>query len=262
MLRTSVQLPVTSDRGVGGVTPLGRGDRRQISGGSLVSDVTGRLQSFVLLPGAVSTVHLPAVPVGVRTVDVVILLILDPAVDGILLLGDEPVRDEHGGEGVWCEVEPVHVLILHQSVAHLAALEPEAAQEVLLVVQGQAGGLQHYPGALVEAGRALEHLAVSGPIVVHAVAVLVGVNQVPGAHHVVLGVVTVGAQGAVDVSPAILEYLMTPLPELLTRRVDTAIILVLTRDDLHNHSRGRGTKYQKYKQKHEMLQHDGESKDA
>ena len=153
------------------------------------------------------------------------------------------MRDEHSGEGVRGEVEPVHVLILHQGVAHLAALEPEAAQEVLLVVQGQPGGLQHDPGALVETWRALEHLAVSGPVVVHAVAILVSIHEVPGAHHVVLGVVTVRAQGAVDVSPAVLEYLVTPLPELLTRRVDPAIILVLTRDDLYNNSRGGDTKY-------------------
>ena len=66
--------------------------------------------------------------------------------------------DEHRGEGVWGQVEPVHVLILHQGVAHLAALEPEAAQEVLLVVQGQAGGLEHHPGTLVKTRRPLEHL--------------------------------------------------------------------------------------------------------
>ena len=165
---------VTSDRGVGGVTPLGRGDRRQVGGGSLVADVTGRRQSFVLLPGPVPAVHLPAVPVGVGAVDVVIplekyiqssstvlffvLLILYTAVDWVLLLGDEPVGNEHRGEGVWGEVEPVHVLILHQGVAHLAALESEAAQEVLLVVQGQAGGLEHHSGTLVKTRRPLEYL--------------------------------------------------------------------------------------------------------
>ena len=74
MLRTSVQLPVTSDRGVGGVTPLGGGDGRQVGGSGLVTDVTGRLQCFVLLPGPVATVHLPAIPIGVGAVDVVIPL--------------------------------------------------------------------------------------------------------------------------------------------------------------------------------------------
>ena len=67
-------VPVTSNRGVGGVTPLGGGDGRQVGGGGLVADVTGRLQCFVLLPGPMAAVHLPSVPVGVWAVDVVIPL--------------------------------------------------------------------------------------------------------------------------------------------------------------------------------------------
>ena len=66
--------------------------------------------------------------------------------------------DEHRREGVRGEVEPVHVLILHKGVAHLAALQPEAAQQVLLVVQRKPGGLEKYSRALIETRRLLEHL--------------------------------------------------------------------------------------------------------
>ena len=65
--------------------------------------------------------------------------------------------DEHRGEGVGGEVESVHVLINRQGVAHLCALQPEAAQQVLLVVQGEPGGLQHHSRAQIETRR-IEHL--------------------------------------------------------------------------------------------------------
>ena len=71
-----------------------------------------------------------------------------------------------------------------------------------------------------------------------------------------LDVVTIIAQGAVDVPPAVLQYLMTPLAILLTRGVNAAVVLVLAGDDLHNNSRGRGAIHQEYEQKHKMLQHD------
>ena len=64
---------------------------------------------------------------------------------------------------------------------------------------------------------------------------------------------TIGAQGAVDVPPTVLEDLVTPGPVLLTRGVDTAVILVLASDDLYHDSRGRGAICQEYEQKHKML---------
>ena len=71
-----------------------------------------------------------------------------------------------------------------------------------------------------------------------------------------LDVVTIGAQGAVDVPPAVLQDLVTPLAVLLTRGINAAIVLVLASEDLHHNSRGRGAIHQEYEQKHEMLQHD------
>ena len=50
------------------------------------------------------------VPV-VGTVDVVVLLVLDAAADGVLGLADQPVRDEQRREGVRGEVEPAQVLL-------------------------------------------------------------------------------------------------------------------------------------------------------
>ena len=47
----------------------------------------------------------PCAPV-VGTVDVVVLLVLDAAADGVLGLADQPVRDEQRREGVRGEVEP------------------------------------------------------------------------------------------------------------------------------------------------------------
>ena len=71
-----------------------------------------------------------------------------------------------------------------------------------------------------------------------------------------LDVVTIIAQGAVDVPPAVLQDLVTALAVLLTRGVNAAVVLMLARDDLHNNSRGRDAIHQEYEQKHEMLQHD------
>ena len=67
---------------------------------------------------------------------------------------------------------------------------------------------------------------------------------------------TIIAQGAVDVPPAVLQDLVTALAVLLTRGVNAAVVLVLAGDDLHHNSRGRGAIHQEYEQKHEMLHHD------
>ena len=68
-----------------------------------------------------------------------------------------------------------------------------------------------------------------------------------------LDVVTVIAQGAVDVPSAVLEDLVTALAVLFTRGVNPAVVLMLAGDDLHNNSRGRDAIHQQYEQKHEML---------
>ena len=55
-----------------------------------------------------------SVPSGVPvvgTVDVVVLLVLDAAADGVLGLADQPVRDEQRREGVRREVEPAQLLL-------------------------------------------------------------------------------------------------------------------------------------------------------
>ena len=63
------------------------------------------------------------------------------------------------------------------------------------------------PGHLVQAGGVLEHLAVGGLVVLHAVSVLVGEHEVAGALHVVLQVAAVTLQAAVDVAVAVLQDL-------------------------------------------------------
>ena len=70
--------------------------------------------------------------------------------------------------------------------------------------QGQGG---YCPCHLVQAGRVLEHLAVGGLVVLHAVSVLVGEHEVAGALHVVLQVAPVPLQAAVDVAAAVLQDL-------------------------------------------------------
>ena len=63
------------------------------------------------------------------------------------------------------------------------------------------------PGHLVQAGGVLEHLAVGGLVILHAVSVLVGEHKVPWALHVVLQVAAVPLQAAVDVAAAVLQDL-------------------------------------------------------
>ena len=62
-------------------------------------------QKYLNVPSVVLSV-----PV-VGTVDVVVLLVLDAAADGVLGLADQPVRDEQRREGVRGEVEPAQVLL-------------------------------------------------------------------------------------------------------------------------------------------------------
>ena len=44
------------------------------------------------------------------------------------LFTDQPVGDEHGGHGVGGQIEPVHVHVLHQSVANLCSMQAETSK--------------------------------------------------------------------------------------------------------------------------------------
>ena len=62
-------------------------------------------QKYLNVPSVVLSI-----PV-VGTVDVVVLLVLDTAADGVLGLANQPVGDEQRREGVRGEVEPAQVLL-------------------------------------------------------------------------------------------------------------------------------------------------------
>lgn len=108
--------------------------RRQVGGGPLVTSVTLGDHRHVLLKVPEPGVHLPALPVIIGTVNIVVLLVLDASVEGVDAVSDEPVFPEDGGDGVGREIFPVHILVPDQGVAHRGSSQTKTPERLFLAL--------------------------------------------------------------------------------------------------------------------------------